>query len=85
MLALRLAGSRVRLAFEKVFRFGAAAPRMRFSSGSCSRAASQISFRLDARVICPYSRASTWLVQVNVLMSAFASRALLSGNPSGIH
>ena len=78
-------GSRVRLAFEKVLRFGAVAPRMRFNSGSCSFAASHISLRLPALVICPWSSARTWLKAENERMSAFASFAKLSASPGGIH
>ena len=47
------AGSRVRLAFENVFRAGGVAPRTRMNSASCTANASQMSFRLNACAACP--------------------------------
>jgi hypothetical protein len=48
-----MAGSRVRLAFEKVLRAGGVAPRTRMNSGACTDSASQISFRLNACDVWP--------------------------------
>ena len=48
-----MAGSRVRLAFEKVLRFGGAASRTRRNSAPWTDRASQMSFRFSACAACP--------------------------------
>ena len=57
-----MAGSRVRLAFEKVLRFGGAASRTRRNSAPWTESASQMSFRLSACAARTAVSAAAWLV-----------------------
>ena len=71
----RMAGSRVRLAFERVLRAGGVAPPTRMNSDACTDRASQMSFRLSACDVWPSINACTWLVAENPRASIVCARA----------